>query len=169
MGRASVKENKGIYQLVRENLKLTREGASQVLNGISPERIEKIENERAQIIPWEVLEMSRGYKAPHLCNQYCAKECPIGQTYVPEIEVKDLTRIVMEMLSSLNSVEKRKERLIEIAADDMISGDEIKDFVAIQEELERISLTVETLQLWSEQMLADGTIDRGEYEKHKRK
>ena len=48
---------------------------------------------------------------------------------------------------------------IEIAADGHISGDEIDDFIYIQEELERISITVETLQLWSERMLANGIID----------
>ena len=35
--------------------------------------------------------------------------------------------------------------------------------VDIQEELERISITVETLQLWSEQKLASGEIDLKAY------
>ena len=34
-----------------------------------------------------------------------------------------------------------------------------------QEELERISITVETLQLWSEKMLANNIIDAEEYKK----
>ena len=70
---------------------------------------------------------------------------------------------------SLNSIQKRKERLIEITADGEISGDEISDFVHIQEELERISITVETLQLWSERMLATGAIDMEAYNAHKAK
>ena len=41
----------------------------------------------------------------------------------------------------------KKERLIEIAADGKISNDEIDDFIHIRQELERISLTVETLSL----------------------
>ena len=63
------------------------------------------------------------------------------------------------MLASLNSVNKRKDRLIEITADGKIDKDEMDDFIFIQEELERISITVETLQLWSEKMLANGVID----------
>lgn len=47
MARVSTKENKNIYQLTRESLKLTRESASELLETISPERIEKIENERS--------------------------------------------------------------------------------------------------------------------------
>ncbi len=167
MGRASVKANKNIYQKKREELGLTREKASELLETIPPERIEKIENERSYPHPDEVLTMAKSYKAPQLCNYYCANECPIGQQYVPEIKVQDLSRIVLEMLASLNSMNRKQERLIEITADGKIGSDEIKDFVYIQEELERISITVETLQLWAEQMLANGTIDREEYNRYK--
>ena len=69
------------------------------------------------------------------------------------------------MLTSLNSMKKSQERLIEITADGIIDDDEIKDFVFIQKELERISITVETLQLWVEQMIAEDKIDKEKYEK----
>lgn len=163
MARVSTKENKNIYHTTRESLQLTREAASELLETIAPERIEKIENERSLPHPDEVLTMAEKYKRPDLCNYYCANQCPIGQQYVPEIKVKDLSQIVLEMLASLNSMHKRKERLIEITADGTISGDELADFIFIQEELERISITVETLQLWSERMLATGVIDRDAY------
>lgn len=44
MARASTKENKNIYHKTRESLQLTREAAAELLESISPERIEKIEN-----------------------------------------------------------------------------------------------------------------------------
>ena len=167
MARVSTKENKNIYQLTREGLKLTRDAASELLESIPPERIEKIENERSLPHPDEVLIMSDKYKQPSLCNYYCANQCPIGQEYVPEIKTKELSQIVLEMLASLNAMNKKKERLIEITADGRISGDEFSDFILIQDELERISITVETLQLWSERMLATGVIDWEEYNKYK--
>ena len=163
MARVSTRENKNVYQLTREGLQLSREAASELLESIPPERIEKIENERSLPHPDEVLVMSDKYKQPSLCNYYCANQCPIGQEYVPEIQVKDLSQIVLEMLASLNSVSKQKDRLIEITADGKISCDELEDFVFIQEELERISITVETLQLWSERMLATGVINEEQY------
>ena len=166
MGRRSIKENKSIWQKTREDLGLTREKAGDLIPGFSPERIEKIENERSLPHPDEVLLMAEGYKAPQLCNYYCANECPIGQQYVPEIQVKDLSRIVLEMLAALNVAQKQQERLIEITADGEIQTNEIADFVEIQKTLERISITVETLQLWSEQMLASGAINRELYEKY---
>ena len=163
MARVSTKENKNIYQTTRESLHLTREAASELLESITPERIEKIENERSLPHPDEVLVMAEKYKQPGLCNHYCANQCPIGQQYVPEVKIKDLSQIVLEMLASLNTMNKQKERLIEITVDGEIAGDELADFFFIQQELERISIAVETLQLWAERMLATGAIDEEQY------
>ena len=165
MGKASTKENKNRYFQAREDLGLTRAEASELLEVISEDRVEKIENERIAPQPYDVLAMARAYKKPSLCNYYCSNQCPIGQAYVPEIEMKELSAIVLEMLASLNCVNREKERLIEITADGKIEGDEIDDFIHIRQELERISLTVETLQLWTERMLANGQIDAETYKR----
>ena len=167
MARKSTKENKNIYQRTREGMDLTREEASDLLITMSPERIEKIESERSMPHPDEVLLMSDAYKQPNLCNYYCANQCPIGQQYVPEVKIKDLSQIVLETLASLNTMQQKKDRLIEITVDGHISGDELADFVRIQEELEKISVAVETLQLWCERMLEIGAIDREQYEAYK--
>ena len=159
MGRMSTKENKNIYHLAREKLQLSREKASELLGTIQPERIERIESEKAFPYPDEVLIIAEKYREPTLCNYYCSTQCPIGQRYVPMVSVKDLSQIVLEMLASLNMVRKNQDRLIEIAADGKIDHNELKDFISIQKELEHISITVETLRLWSEQMIANGMID----------
>ena len=156
-----------VYKEIRKKHDLTRDDvcdkASLMDNPIQPERLERIENGKFPITPDEVMLLAEIYGEPTLCNHYCSKECPIGEKYVPEVKVKDLAQIVLEMLSSLNSMKKSQERLIEITADGMIDDDEIKDFVFIQKELERISITVETLQLWVEQMLADKKINLEKY------
>ena len=82
---------------------------------------------------------------------------------MPEGKIKDLSQIVLETLASLNAMQKKKDRLIEITVDGKISDDEIADFVFIQKELERISIAVETLQLWCERMLDTGVIDPAQY------
>ena len=169
MARVSTKENKNIYQITREGLKLSREAASELLESIPPERIEKIESGKSIPHPDEVLTMAAKYRRPSLCNYYCSNQCPIGQAYVPEIEMKELSAIVLEMLASLNCVNLEKERLIEITADGKIEEDEIDDFIRIQEELEKISITVETLQLWAEKMLVNGIIDPEAYRARKQK
>lgn len=169
MARKSTKENKNIYQRTREALNLTREEASELLVTMSPERIEKIENERSMPHADEVLLMSDTYRHPSLCNYYCANQCPIGQQYVPEVKIKDLSQIVLETLASLNVMQKKKDRLIEITVDGKITGDELADFVNIQNELEKISIAVETLQLWCERMLDTDMIDRAQYDACKKK
>lgn len=108
MARVSTKQNKNIYHTTRESLQLTREEASELLETLTPERIEKIENERTLPHPGEVLLMAEKYKQPGLCNYYCANQCPIGQQYVPEVKIKDLSQIVLEMLASLNSMQKKR-------------------------------------------------------------
>ena len=169
MSRPASKENRSIYQQLRDDLGLSREKASELLESIPPERIERIENGKFVPHPDEVVVMAEKYKAPQLCNHYCANECAIGKQYVPEIRIKDLSKIVLEMLSSLNSARRKQERLIDITADGIIDEGEIEDFIDIQDELEKISIAVETLQLWSEQMLANGGINMDAYNKAKEK
>lgn len=163
MGRISTKENKTRYQELREDLGYSREKAAE-LTGIEPFRIERIENEKISPDPWDVCSMAKSYKDPTLCNHYCANECPIGMKYVPEVNIKDLSQVVLEMLASLNAMGKSRERLIEITADGSIDNEELEDFIKIQKELERISITVETLQLWTEKMIATGRIDMAKYQ-----
>lgn len=158
MGRKSTKENKNIYQISRENAGFTREGAAEQLEYISSDRIEKIESEKSLPHPDEILAMADCYKNPSLCNYYCSHECPIGQEYVPEVKFKELSQITLEMLASLNSLEKEKNRLIEITVDGVISDDELKDFEKIQDQLAQISLAIDSLQLWVQKAIADGKI-----------
>ena len=169
MSDIAKQKEKTEYQIRREELGLSREKASELLEVISPERIERIENGKFTAYPDEIIIMAKKYRAPHLCNYYCSNECEIGKQYVPEVRVKDLSKIVLEMLSSLNSIKNKQERLIEITVDGIIGKDEVEDFIEIQEELERMSITVETLQLWLEQKLASGDIDMNAYIAAKKK
>ena len=114
MGRKSTKENKNIYQISRENNGLTRDAAAERLEFISSDRIEKIESEKSNPHPDEILAMAECYKNPSLCNYYCSHECPIGREYVPEVTSKDLSLITLEMLSTLNTLSKEKDRMIEV-------------------------------------------------------
>lgn len=154
MGRKSVKDNKNVYQTSREEMGLTRARAAEELF-ISEDRIEKIEGEKTLPRPEEILAMSKVYKNPSLCNYYCSKVCPIGQEYVPEVKVKDLAQITLEMLASLNAINKEKDRLIEITADGVITDEERADFERIQKQLSQISIAVDSLELWVQKTLAE--------------
>lgn len=106
MGKKSVRENKTVYQQSREAAGLTRAAASDAMVYVSEDRIEKIEYEISAPHPDEVLAMADCYRNPALCNYYCSHECPIGQEYVPEVKIKDLSQITLEVLVSLDRLVK---------------------------------------------------------------
>ena len=160
MGKKSIKEDKNIYQLARESADLTRAAASELMHFVSESRIEKIESERTIPQPEDILAMSKAYKKPGLCNYYCSQVCQIGQEFVPAVELKGLTQIVLEILNSMNKLAKEKEKLIDISVDGKISDDELPDFARIRYELQTISSTVDALQLWVNNTIMANGIDK---------
>ena len=81
--------------------------------------------------------------------------------------VKSLSEIVLSMLALLNSMEKKKERMIEITADRKIDEAELQDFVRIQKELDEISANADSLRLWIEQSILSGTLDAEKMKKER--
>ena len=94
---------------------------------------------------------------------------PDWSTVCARDKIQDLSQIVLKMVDSLNTVQDNQRRLISITADGIVDDSEIDDFVSIQEELEKISITVEALQLWTEQMVANGAIDMDKYEARRKR
>ncbi len=162
MSRTSTKEDKSIYQIARENAGMTRAEASEALEFISESSIEKIENGKTMAKPEDVIAMAKAYKCPNLCNQYCSGECEIGKLTVPAIKARSLSEISLSVLSTLNSLEREKERLIEITEDGEITEDELEDFNRIHNELQKISVTADTLMMWMQNAIADGKFPQEE-------
>lgn len=150
MGKRSVKENKNVYQEMRESCNLTRERAGELMQFVSADRIEKIENERSLPRPEEVLAMSECYNSPELCNYYCTHECQIGMKYTQEVEVKELSQIVLETIAFSDKFNSLKNRFVEITVDGKITEDEYKDFTEIQKNLDNLSSAVDSLKFWVE-------------------
>ena len=159
MGKKSTKEDKNIYQLAREEAGLTRAEAAEAMEFVSESRIEKIESGTAQAQPEDIMAMEKAYKKPSLSNYYCSHECPIGKESVPEVKSGTLSGIVLELLNGINSVNKTKDRLVEITYDGKIDDTELKDFATVKEQLDELSLTVDALQLWVNEAITAGAID----------
>lgn len=138
------------YQDCREELNWSREKAAMELDFITESRLERIEY-GAKPQPEEVIKMSTVYKKPELINYYCRNNCAIGKEYFEDVKPASLSSIVLSVLSSLSSLDKDKERLIEIASDDTISADEKVEFDKIKKKLEEMSNIVESLKLWVNQ------------------
>ena len=164
MPKMSAKSDKTMYMTVREELHLTREKASQLIETqagriISADRLEKIENQRLIANPDEILSMASAYKCPALINYYCTHDCEIGSKHINEIKPKDLSQITIETLTSLNRLNQVKDRLLEIVEDGVISEDEYDDFRSIKANLEKIAGAVESLRLWLQESAANKIID----------
>ena len=159
MGRQSTRENKNIYQLAREDKGLTREKAADRMSGISSARIEKIEYEAQEPTPYDIVQMADCYGRPDLCNYYCSHKCAIGDRYVPEVEISDLSAIILETIAGLNDVSSLTNRLIQIGRDGKITDDEIKDFALISSKLDAISLAVDSLNLWVDRTAGEQKIN----------
>lgn len=154
MGRQSIKENKSIYQIYREDLGYTREKASELMEGISSARIEKIENGQ-EPTPYDIIQMADCYKKPELCNYYCSHKCEIGDRYVPQVSISELSNIVLETVASLNDLYPLTNKLIQIARDGQISDDEIPDFVHISNKLDHTFRAVSALNLWVDKCISE--------------
>lgn len=162
MGKASVKKNKNIYQLTREELGLSRAEATEYIpndpnfpgmSGIPEYKLVRIENGTVTVQPADVVAMAKRYNKPELRNHYCCHECEIGKIDAPEVIYNSgIHEILVNMAVTLKNVNHSKIRLMEILEDGKISEDEAEDFDRIYEELEHISMTVEALQLWCEKM-----------------
>ncbi len=162
MGKASVKKNKNIYQLTREELGLSRAEATEYIPndpnfpgmpGVPEYKLVKIENGTVAVQPADVVAMAERYNKPELRNYYCCHECEIGKIDAPEVAFDGgVHEILVSMAVVLKKVNHNKIRLMEILEDGKLSEDEQEDFDRIYEELEQVSMTVEALQLWCEKM-----------------
>ena len=159
MGKRSVKENKNIYQLSREAKELSREAASELLEYISPERIEKIESGKSEPHPDEVMTMEEQYGNPELCNYYCTHECPIGMKYVPKAKLSDFSQVTIDIIAALNAMSDEKDRLIAIARDGRVNDFERRDFDAILEKLNTIDRSIQGMKIWLNHAASTGKID----------
>lgn len=159
MGKQSTRQNKNIYQLCREAQGLTREKASEKMSSVSASRIEKIEYELQEPTPYDIIQMADCYKRPDLCNYYCSHKCSIGDRYVPEVEISELSNIILETIASLNEINPLTSRLIQIARDGKITDDEIRDFAFISKKLDDVSLAIDSLNLWVDKTASENNIN----------
>lgn len=137
------------YQASENNKNLvSREKTAEILN-IDRTRLSRIELGSTLPYPEEVLAMSEAYDIPELCNQYCSGECPIGKLTVKPLQVDNLDRLILQFLGSSQKMEAITEQLITITEDGIVDEREIDKFDAVLDELEKISVNIQSLMLWA--------------------
>lgn len=105
--------------------------------------------------PDSVMRMSDLYNSPELTAYYCKHDCPIGRTMNIATEAEEIEGSTLRLLKELNPDEIRKmnQKLIEIAADGEISGDERQELAEIMDKLDDIQYAVSELKLIGKKIL----------------
>ena len=141
-------EEKNIYLLARKESAMTQEEAASLI-GCSKDQLYLFEHNKQKPKPDFILNMARVYQKPTLCNHYCSHECEIGREYVPEIKDASPAQLTVEMLNTMNMLEKEKDRFLEIMVDGKISEEEVEDFSKIETDFKQMSQTISALKLWA--------------------
>ncbi|KUO78817.1 MAG: hypothetical protein APF81_14455 [Desulfosporosinus sp. BRH_c37] len=130
----------------------SREGAAEVI-GMDRTRLARIELGSINPYPEEVLMMMDAYNAPELGNYHCSRQCPLGKQTVPQIEVAELDRLTIQILSSFQRIDRIKDTLIDITTDGVINMDERPKLAQVMAALDMISANAQSLKLWAEKNL----------------
>jgi len=148
--------NENIYKKARKELKLSRADASSI-SFLAEKRIERIESGEIPPTPEDVISLAKAYNDFDLCNHYCSKECAIGTEFVPSSPLleKSLADISMSILSELNNINRKRNMMIDVAADCSVNENEYDDFKQIYDNLENIEMHIQSLKLWIKKNIND--------------
>lgn len=91
----------------------SREGASEV-TGIDRTRLANIELGTINPHPEEVLMLSDTYNAPELQNHFCSHLCPLGIGTISPIELEELERVTLQLISAMKSLPEVKDGIIDM-------------------------------------------------------
>ena len=139
----------------------SREGAAELL-GMSVSSVADAELGLTKCMPADkAVLMADLYNAPHLLNYCCLHECPIGARLPLSDEVLDIDRVTLKLLKGLKveQLESVKDKLIDIAADGVISEDEKPEMKEILNYLDGLSRTISELKTIGSMVLNGGQDD----------
>lgn len=155
MGRGAPKAQGNVWYQARINAAMGNEklssrfGAAEAM-GLSEDAVKSAELGLYKSMPVEnAVLMADCYNAPELLNYYCLNECPIGCGRPISSEVVGIDRVTVKLLKSLKIEELSsvKDKLIDIAADGIISEDELLDLKEIVDYLDGLTKTVSELNI----------------------
>ena len=144
----------------------SREGAAEII-GIDRTRLARIELDSICAYPEEILMMADVYNAPELENYFCCEQCPIGKHSVSHIEVLEIDRITIQIISSLENINGVKKELLDITEGGIITEDEKPKLEHVVKALDKIEKESRELKLWVQKNFGEkGEFNYGNAAKH---
>ena len=156
MGRRASKANRNIYYQARSEaakedpIFSSRETASERL-GIERSRLARIELDKVQPYPEEVLIMSGQYRAPYLCDDFCRNVCAIGVNRLLGEKIQNINndsfeRLSLRFISNAHTVEETSRRLVEISKDGKVSQEEYESFHRVLQSMDELTETIREIK-----------------------
>lgn len=140
-----VQEYRNIYQIARESTGLTQEKSAELMD-ISVDSLRAYEGGKRIPPSKVVIKMIEIYNTQYLAYQHLRMSEEVGQKYLPDIEIIDLSTAVLNLQTQVGDYIEREKRLVRIASDGKISGDEKCDFEKIIKELNDVIKAIFTLK-----------------------
>lgn len=141
----------------------SREGATDILL-IEKGRLYRIEKGVTNPYPEEVHMMADLYNAPELRSYYCKNYCTLGEN-VAEVNITELDRITIKVLSALKRVKETEKTLLDITEDGIITEDEKTDMEKILKNLEELEAVTQNLRVWIKKNLMVEGVSRCNHQK----
>ncbi|MFL0197332.1 helix-turn-helix domain-containing protein [Clostridium sp. WILCCON 0269] len=131
----------------------SREKAADIL-GVHESSLTNYEKDLLKQIPPDVVvRMADLYNAPELMHHYCCNECPIGKCIAPNVELKEISYLAIQLSVLSKNPETFVQELMKILQDGVVSNDEKQDFVTIVKGLVEFSEKIQSLDLWAKKNL----------------
>ena len=158
MGRRASKANRNVYYLARlqaterDGSFSSRESASEKL-GIERSRLARIELDKIQPYPEEILLMAKAYQAPYLCDEFCNNTCPLGMERalgkrIRNMKEDSLERMSLRFISNAHSLEDISRRLVEISKDGKVTKEEYESFHQILRSMNELAESIREIKAY---------------------
>lgn len=131
-----------------ERLK-SRTGASELI-GVSESQLARYELGVTKDVPVDIVcMMSDAYNCPELRVRFCKEVCPIGCNAPISGKLSPIERITVQLLKALDNddLDDIMKKLIGVAADGEVSGNEVGDMNEIVTYFDRIITSVTELKI----------------------
>lgn len=129
---------RNIYQLSREAAGYTQEKAAELI-GISVESLRSYELDKRIPPDRSVIKMIEIYDARYLAYQHLKTSAEVGQKFMPEVNLTDISTAILKLQKEVNDFLKLKDDLLDITCDGVISEDEKPRWETILKELDDIT------------------------------
>ncbi|HFQ8795965.1 helix-turn-helix domain-containing protein [Clostridioides difficile] len=132
-----LQQYQNIYQISRENARLTQEKASELMN-ISVESIRAYENDKRIPNNTVVAKMVSIYNNKLLGYEHVRRNTEAGIMFLPELKIKNLSSIALKLHKEIKDYLKKEDDFIDIVEDDVIDEEEEEVWNDVMNELDGI-------------------------------